>query len=218
MRWTAAQAPGCGDTLKDLAGDQRLISGGDRHRRRLQGRYRLGHRPVVLLRTETAQCTARPIFQGQVRPASHQLERSRPWSWTLKRCCGKRMGLLMGPRGASRNRASVPARSPKITSGSGREYGYFGHISEKPLFEQQLILDKTTTRIYTTWRIIFRELLFHENGKLISVATWKSTNEWYWENNDFKEMNRIDGNAVGVRVEKNSKESQRWASSRRFKV
>ena len=28
-------------------------------RRRLRGRYRLGHRPVVLLRTETAQCTVR---------------------------------------------------------------------------------------------------------------------------------------------------------------
>ena len=26
----------------------------------LRGRYRLGHRPVVLLRTETAQCTVRP--------------------------------------------------------------------------------------------------------------------------------------------------------------
>ena len=26
----------------------------------LRGRYRVGHRPVVLLRTETAQCTVRP--------------------------------------------------------------------------------------------------------------------------------------------------------------
>ena len=48
------------DTLKALAGDRRPIQGGDRPRRRLQGRYRLGHRPVVLLRTETAQCTVRP--------------------------------------------------------------------------------------------------------------------------------------------------------------
>ena len=58
--WTRPSAPGCGDTLKALAGDQRPIQGGDRPRRRLRGRYRLGHRPVVLLRTETAQCTVRP--------------------------------------------------------------------------------------------------------------------------------------------------------------
>ena len=32
-------------TLKALAGDQRPIQGGDRLRRRLRGRYRLGHRP-----------------------------------------------------------------------------------------------------------------------------------------------------------------------------
>ena len=49
-----------GDTLKVLAGDQRPIYGGDRPRRRLRGRCPLGHRPVVLLRTETAQCTFRP--------------------------------------------------------------------------------------------------------------------------------------------------------------
>ena len=29
-------------------------------RRRLRGRYRLGHQPVVLLRTETAKCRVRP--------------------------------------------------------------------------------------------------------------------------------------------------------------
>ena len=58
--WTRPSAPECGDTLKALAGDQRLILGGDRPRTRLRGRYRLGHRPVVLLRTETAQCTVRP--------------------------------------------------------------------------------------------------------------------------------------------------------------
>ena len=58
--WTRPSAPGCGDTLKAPGGDQRLIRGGDRPRRRLRGRYRLGHRPVVLLRTETAQCTVRP--------------------------------------------------------------------------------------------------------------------------------------------------------------
>ena len=58
--WTRPSAPECGDTLKALAGDQRPILGGDRPRRRLRGRYRLGHRPVVLLRTETAQCTVRP--------------------------------------------------------------------------------------------------------------------------------------------------------------
>ena len=58
--WTRPSAPECGDTLKALAGYQRPIQGGDRPRRRLRGRYRLGHRPVVLLRTETAQCTVRP--------------------------------------------------------------------------------------------------------------------------------------------------------------
>ena len=54
--WTRPSAPECGDTLKALAGDQRPIWGGDRPRRRLRGRYRLGHWLVVLLRTETAQC------------------------------------------------------------------------------------------------------------------------------------------------------------------
>ena len=58
--WTRPSAPGCGDTLKAPAGDQRLVQGGDRPRRRLRGRYRLGHRPVVLTHTETAQCTVRP--------------------------------------------------------------------------------------------------------------------------------------------------------------
>ena len=53
--WTRPSAPECGDTLKALAGDQRPIQRGGRPRRRLRGRYRLGHRPVVLLRTETAQ-------------------------------------------------------------------------------------------------------------------------------------------------------------------
>ena len=46
--WTRPSAPECGDTLKALAGDQRPIKGGDRPRRRLRGRYRLGHRPAVL--------------------------------------------------------------------------------------------------------------------------------------------------------------------------
>ena len=58
--WTRPSAPGCGDTLKALAGDQRPIQGGDRPRRRLQGRYRLGYRPVVLLCTESPRCTVRP--------------------------------------------------------------------------------------------------------------------------------------------------------------
>ena len=35
--WTRPSAPGCGDTLKALAGDQRPIWGGDRPRRRLRG-------------------------------------------------------------------------------------------------------------------------------------------------------------------------------------
>ena len=58
--WTRPSAPGCGDTLKALAGHQRPIQGGDRRRRRLRGRYRLGHQPVELFGTETAQCTVRP--------------------------------------------------------------------------------------------------------------------------------------------------------------
>ena len=65
--WTRPSAPGCGDTLKALAGDQRPISGGDRPRRR--DRCREGHRPVVLFHTETAQCTVRPA-EGQVRAAA----------------------------------------------------------------------------------------------------------------------------------------------------
>ena len=50
--WTRPSAPKCGDTLKALAGDLRLIQGGGRPRRRLRGRNRLGHRPVVFFRTE----------------------------------------------------------------------------------------------------------------------------------------------------------------------
>ena len=57
---TRPSAPECGDTLKALAGDQRPIYGGDRPRRRLRGRYRLGHGLVVPLRTEAAQCTVWP--------------------------------------------------------------------------------------------------------------------------------------------------------------
>ena len=45
---TRPSAPESGDTLKALAG-YGSISGGDRRRRRLWGRSRLGHRPVVLL-------------------------------------------------------------------------------------------------------------------------------------------------------------------------
>ena len=58
--WTRPSAPWCGDTLEAPASDQRSILGEDRPERRLRGRYRLGHLPVVLLRTETAQCTVRP--------------------------------------------------------------------------------------------------------------------------------------------------------------
>ena len=49
-----------GSSLKSLVSDQRPIQGGDRPRRRLRGRYRLGVRPVVLFRTETALCTVGP--------------------------------------------------------------------------------------------------------------------------------------------------------------
>ena len=57
--WTRPSAHECAATPKAPAGDQRPIYGGDRLRRRLRGRYRLGHRLDVLLRTETAQCTVR---------------------------------------------------------------------------------------------------------------------------------------------------------------
>ena len=49
--WRRPSAPECGDALKVLAGDQRPFLGGDLPRRRLRGRYRLGHRSVVLLST-----------------------------------------------------------------------------------------------------------------------------------------------------------------------
>ena len=66
--WTRPSAPGCGDTLKALA-SYGSIQGGDRPRRRLQGRYRLGLRPVVFLcyqSGEVAQCTVRPsLGQGK---------------------------------------------------------------------------------------------------------------------------------------------------------
>ena len=78
--WTRPSAPGCGDTLKAPAGDQRPILGGDRPRRRFRGRYRLGHRPVVLLRTETAQCTVRPTLGWKV-------------------CCGPRLSVAVRDRG-----------------------------------------------------------------------------------------------------------------------
>ena len=57
--WTRPSAPECGDT-KALAGDQRPIRVGIVLEDGSGIRYRLGHRPVVLLRTETAQCTVRP--------------------------------------------------------------------------------------------------------------------------------------------------------------
>ena len=47
--WTRPSSPGCGVTLKALAGDQRPICFRDRPRRRLRGRYRLGYQLVVLL-------------------------------------------------------------------------------------------------------------------------------------------------------------------------
>ena len=66
VRWAAAQ-PGQNRGLPSVATHSRLQRAtGVRFRmgivlgRRLWGRHRLGHRPVVLLRTETAQCTVRP--------------------------------------------------------------------------------------------------------------------------------------------------------------
>ena len=123
--WTRPSAPECGDTIRALAGDQGPIYGGDRPRRRLQGRYRLGHRPVVLLRTETAQCTVRATL-GQERCCGPLSGRCRPWSWTLKKCCGKRMGQLKSDSTESLLRVErwwcaskatgEPVRSPKIIS------------------------------------------------------------------------------------------------------
>ena len=65
VRWAAAH-PGQDRRLPGVVTDSRLASeqhsmwNGDCPRRRLPGRYRLGHRAVVLLRTETAQCAVRP--------------------------------------------------------------------------------------------------------------------------------------------------------------
>ena len=79
--WTRPSAPVCGDTLKALAGDQRPIYGGDRPRRQLRGRYRLGHRPVVLsarrrLNVQSGQrkggkCAADPYPSVAVRDRGH---------------------------------------------------------------------------------------------------------------------------------------------------
>ena len=73
--WTRPSAPVCGDTQKGLAGDQRPIQGGDRPRKRLRGRYRLGHRPVELFRTEKARCTVRPTWRVEsvLRPVTRAL-------------------------------------------------------------------------------------------------------------------------------------------------
>ena len=73
----------------------------------------------------------------------------------------------------------------------GCEYGYLGQISEYQSSSSHFILDKTMTRIYIMWRIIFGTVwdLFHETEKLISEheeitgvstkdfhdATWMST-------------------------------------------
>ena len=89
---TKPSAPDCGDTLKAPATSVRsrvgiVLEDGS------GVAIDLGHRPVVLLRTETARCTVRPT-SGQERCCATLSERCRPWSWTLKRCCGKWMGPL----------------------------------------------------------------------------------------------------------------------------
>ena len=61
----------------------------------LRGRYRLVHPPVVLSRrSETAQCTVSLTWGLGAGKPRKRFERSRPWSWALRRCCGKRMCLL----------------------------------------------------------------------------------------------------------------------------
>ena len=97
-------------------------------KKRLRGRYRLGHWPVVLFRTETAQCTVRPTLVRAGKSCGSLSERCRPWSWSLKRCCGKWMSpLKVTPRrvcfGWEGDHSWVrlvtvqkPVRSPKITS------------------------------------------------------------------------------------------------------
>ena len=113
---TRPSAPECGDTLKAQAGDQGPIWGGDRCRRRLRGRidgvtgrsYSSARRR---LNVQSGQRKGRKVCCGP------PPERCRPWSWTLKRCCGKRMGPL---KGASRKRSGELVRSPKITRGDKR--------------------------------------------------------------------------------------------------
>ena len=103
----------------------------------LWGRYRLGHRRVVLLRTETAQCTVRPTKGWKV-CCGPLPERCRPRSWTLKRCCGKRMGPQKRavPRPAMRGgwKGVHPGRSPKNTSAMSGSFKYHHHVERRVKF------------------------------------------------------------------------------------
>ena len=63
--WTRPSGPECGDTLVS-SGRPTSDLGWDRPRRRLRGRYRLGHRPVVLLRTE-ANVKAGKVLRPPIR-------------------------------------------------------------------------------------------------------------------------------------------------------
>ena len=49
------------------------------------------------------------------------------------------------------------------------------------------------------------------------IEAWKIKINWYLDNNHFKDLNRIDWQADGVRVENIRRDSQRSASWRRFK-
>ena len=81
--WTRPSAPECGGTLKALVGDQRSIQGGDRPRRRLRGSPSTG--------SPAGRTPPRGDNVRAGKSCGSQLERCRPWSWTLKSCCGKRM-------------------------------------------------------------------------------------------------------------------------------
>ena len=98
----------------------------------LRGRYRLGHRPVVLEEVRRPKVQSGPRKDKMYRSQHCLAERSRPWSWALKRCCGKRVdpwkrsvvstsnahtgGKMVAP-GCASKRTKEPTRSSKITRG-----------------------------------------------------------------------------------------------------
>ena len=123
--WTRPSAPGCGDSLKAPAGGDRLEDDSG-----------------VAIDWVTGWSYSSAQRRLNVRCGS-QLERSRPWSWTLKRCCGKRMDpckaiAIKRTRverwsllGAPRNRAEageVPEDHKRISITNDGSKGHGYHI------------------------------------------------------------------------------------------